>query len=86
MRQIYAVCERKDIPVEINANGFGDNRAYPSKDALILSKEYKLRYIINSDAHRPEHLCGEVVNELEEFVKGLGISVLEFLPEVSQEA
>lgn len=85
MRQIYSVCERKNIPVEINANGFADNRAYPSKNALILSKEYKLRYIINSDAHRPEHLCGKEVDELEAFIKELGISTMEILPEAAQE-
>lgn len=79
MRQIYSMCEHRNIPVEINANGFWDHRAYPSRDALILSKEYKLRYLINSDAHRPDYLCGEPVAAVEVFAKEIGLPITEFL-------
>lgn len=79
MRQIYAVCEKNDIPIEINANGFWDNRAYPCEKALVVSKEYKLRYLINSDAHIPEHFCGEPVKATEAFAKKMEIQVMDFL-------
>ena len=82
MRQIYTVCESKNIPVEINANGFWDHRAYPSRDALILSKDYKLRYLINSDAHRPDYLCGEPVAAVERFAKELELPIMKYLKEV----
>ena len=84
MRQIYSACEKYNIPVEINGNGFGRQRAYPSKEALLLSKEYRLRYLINSDAHKPENLCGEVVAAVEAFAESLGIPVMEYLDPMEQ--
>lgn len=84
MRQIYSVCERRKIPVEINANGFWDHRAYPNREALLLSKEYRLRYLINSDAHHPECLCGKSVAAVEAFARELGLPVMEFLEEQSE--
>lgn len=79
MRKIFAVCEKYRLPVEINANALGDKRAYPSEDAFRLSKEYELKYMINSDAHKPEDLCGLAVKEAETFAERLGISVLDYL-------
>ena len=45
-----------------------------------MSKEYKLTYLINSDAHRPELIYTEKMRELEETVAFLGIKVTKLLP------
>lgn len=80
MRQIFATCEKLDIPVEINSNGLRGGRRYPSREAFLVSKDYKLRYLISSDAHSPEQLCDFSVGLAEQFAGELGIRVEPFLP------
>lgn len=79
MRQIYGVCEKYDIPIEINANGLWKKRAYPCENALIISKEYRLRYLINSDAHTPEDFCAEPVKAAEAFARKLQIKITDLV-------
>ena len=79
MRKIFATCEELDIPVEINANGLFDGRAYPCKEAFRLSREYKLRYLTNSDAHDPNQVCGEILELGERFAAELGIELIQRL-------
>ena len=79
MRMIFEKCEEYQIPVEVNANALRDKRDYPSEEAFQISKEYRLQYLINSDAHNPEDLCGTAIQEAEAFAKKLGITVLETL-------
>ena len=79
MRRIYKVCEAFDIPVEINANGLRDHRSYPSIDAFRLSTEYQLKYLINSDAHTPQCLCGENIVMAEAFAQNLKLPITELL-------
>lgn len=79
LSEIFKTCERLNIPVEINANGLRDNRAYPSKEAFLLSKQYDLRYLINSDAHDPEHLVGLPIANAYEWASVLGITVMPYL-------
>ena len=76
LRQIFEECEKHDLPVEINGNGAYDGRAYPSKEAFLLSKEYHLRYLINMDAHDPRYLRKDVVSVAEKFAADLGIEVM----------
>lgn len=78
--QIYETCERLRIPVEINLNGFRDGRGYPSEAALLLSKDYNLKYLINSDAHDPEKLYDDAGRRLEKWVRSLGIRVEDTFP------
>lgn len=78
LKQVFEVCEKLDIPVEINANGLRDGREYPDKRAFELSKRYDLRYLINSDAHDPDHLVGEPIEKAEAFAEELGIEVLTY--------
>ena len=80
MRQIFAECEKLDIPVEINGAGAYENRGYPGREAFLLSKEYKLRYLINMDAHDPEYLRADHSCVPEAFARELGIAVMEKLP------
>lgn len=79
MRKIFEKCEKYTVPIEINANGLGDQRAYPSKEAFRISKEYKLKYLINSDAHQPEDICGDAVVAAESFARKLNIPVMDHL-------
>lgn len=78
LQQVFNTCERLNIPVEINANGLRDGRAYPSVDAFKLSKNYNLRYLINSDAHHPEHMVGTPIIAAQEFAKKLDITVMPY--------
>ncbi len=75
MRQIFATCERLNIPVEINANGLRTKKQYPNRKAWELSKEYKLTYLVNSDAHKPEFVYDEAVKATEALAEELGIKV-----------
>ena len=79
MRSIFEICEKLDVPIEINANGLRGNRFYPDKQTFQLSKEYDLKYIINSDAHKPDSLVDNAIIETQRFAKNLGIKVLEKL-------
>ena len=79
MKRIFEVCEELKIPVEINANGFRDGRRYPDRQVWELSRNYRLTWLINSDAHLVEHLCDEAgVGGTEAFAKELGIPVTEW--------
>lgn len=80
MRKIFQVCEELKIPIEINGLGYHSNRPYPNWEMLKLSKEYKLNYLINSDAHRPEHIYPSKIRELEEKAEAFGLHVLQTLP------
>lgn len=80
MRKIFRVCEELNIPIEINGLGYHTNRPYPSWEMLKLSKEFKLTYLMNADAHQPEAIYPDKIKELEEKVTELGIEVLELLP------
>lgn len=81
MRQIFQACEELHIPVEINGNGMRYNRRYPSEPAFLLSKEYQLQYMINSDAHAPEKLYDEGVRKAEEFADKLGLKIMQSMRE-----
>jgi len=76
MRQIFSECEKLDIPVEINGGGAVEKRGYPDPNAFLVSKEYKLRYLINMDAHDPVYLTKPYYEIPEAFAKELGIEVM----------
>lgn len=80
MRDIFQICQDREIPVEINANGFRQHRAYPNEHALLLSKEYRLTYLISADAHEPRYLIAPVL-KLEQYVRSLGIEIMPRLPD-----
>lgn len=77
-KQILETCERLDVPIEINANGLRDGRSYPDRRFFELSKQYKLRYLINSDAHNPLHMAPEVIEKAEAFAAELEIEVMPY--------
>ena len=56
-----------------------DGRAYPDRRVWELSRQYKLTWLINSDAHEVAHLCDEAgVGGTEAFARELGIPVTEW--------
>lgn len=73
MRIIFEACEKSNVPVEINANGLRKGLVYPSKEAFTISKDYKLRYLVNSDCHEPQFLADEYVEKAYNFAEKLGI-------------
>lgn len=77
MGQIFKKCEEFDIPIEINGNGLYTHRDYPNKNAFLLSKEYKLRYIVNTDAHNPKLLAGKVSDMCMDFAKEIGVEPMQ---------
>lgn len=79
MKKIFKTCEKENVPVEINANGFRTGRPYPNQDIFQISKEYDLRYLINADAHDPKALGDEYILEAERFAESLGIRADAFL-------
>lgn len=79
-RQIFKTCEGLHIPVEINMNGYRDRRGYPDENVLTLSKDYDLRYLMNSDAHSPKKLYDEAGRELERWLEGLKIKPEKLFP------
>ena len=77
LRQIFSCCEKLHIPVEINGAGYVGGRAYPSKEAFELSREYDLIYMINMDSHDPILLTKPYTSRVEAFAAGLGIKPVE---------
>ncbi len=78
--QIFSTCERLRIPVELNVNGFRQGRGYPSERAMLFSKNYNLKYLINSDAHDPAFLYDEAGRQMEEWAARMGIQAEERFP------
>lgn len=80
-RQIFSACEKLHIPVEINLNGLREGRGYPNEHVWSLSKQYSLKYLMNSDAHNPAHLCDRaVIGKAEAMAERLGIHIEETFP------
>ena len=80
MARIFAECEKRNIPVEINANGCRGNRGYPDREIWEMSRDYQLTRLISSDAHQVKYLCDEKgVKAAEQFAEELGIRVTEWI-------
>lgn len=77
MNRIFEACEKHNVIIEINANGIRGGKNYPNKQTFIMSKAYKLQYIVSSDAHAPNQLVDQSVARAEEFAKNLGLLVLD---------
>ncbi len=77
INRIYEACEKHNVIVEVNANGYRSGRGYPSFKCLENSKKYKLKYIIGSDCHKVEHLVDDKLLELEKKVKAMDIVLID---------
>jgi len=86
--EIILAAKEKNIPLEINANGIrkgkimigGEERyKYPRQEFWQLVKKHNARCIISSDAHKPNLLYDEAVEETYNFSKHLSLPVEEEL-------
>lgn len=75
MDRIFAECEKRNVAVEINANGLRRSVGYPNAKIWQLSKRYKLTTIISSDAHDPRDLVDGAVRQAEQLAADWGIAV-----------
>lgn len=81
MKQIFATCERLDIPVEINANGHHYRRGYPCPMVWEnLAPRYKLRCVVCADAHEVEDLAHPSVLACERMARAAGLHRVDRLP------
>ena len=82
-RQILKTCEELDIPLEINMTGYRrfhekpDDYGYPNINFFRLSKEYKVRYVVGVDAHKPEDFNEEDLKGVYAFIDKLGLKIEE---------
>lgn len=86
--ELIIACKEKNIPLEINANGIRKGRItiehevlyrYPRKEFWELCKKHDVRVVISSDAHKPELLYDEAIEQAYEFSKVHGLIVEEEL-------
>ncbi|MBQ9765474.1 MAG: histidinol-phosphatase [Lachnospiraceae bacterium] len=59
MLRLASTLKEMNIPMEINALGYADNRFYPNKYFLEAVKELEADFVIGVDAHNPEMLRDE---------------------------
>jgi histidinol phosphatase-like PHP family hydrolase len=80
MARIFSICEERDIPVEINANGLGHHRGYPCREVWELARRYKLRVLVSADAHHVRNLICKSVSDCEDLARELGLNLISLLP------
>ena len=82
-KSIIECAASNNIPLEINGYGLnkghinttlGKRRQYPLIDFWQLSKEYPIKIVANSDAHRPQDVHKQVV-DAHSFAKDVGLHV-----------
>lgn len=90
-QELIDLCVRYDIYFEINTNGlkYTDNKLdqmrwrYPNKKFWLYVKDYmdknpgKLKVIVGADSHTPDALNNDNVQLVEEFIKEIGLEVVE---------
>lgn len=81
MKQIFALCERLHIPVEMNGNGMNTGRGYPCRQVWELAAQYRLDCIVNSDAHHVRDLVCPGVAGCRQLAEELGLRVIDRLPD-----
>ncbi|MBE7068682.1 MAG: histidinol-phosphatase HisJ family protein [Clostridiales bacterium] len=77
-RRICEFAKKKNIPLEINFLGLGDNRCYPSKEFFAIAAEVGNEVLFGIDAHTPESLLAvEVEEKALQMVNELGLKLIE---------
>lgn len=85
---IIVHAKTKNIPLEINANGIRKGKVlvgkewvyrYPRKEFWQLVKHHQATCLISSDAHKPEFLYDDAIDEAYAFARALGLEVVEAL-------
>ncbi len=75
--RVYKACQENDVYVEINANGYRENRPYPSFNSLESSKKFDLTYVVGSDCHEVHHMVDEKLMELYQIALKMGLNVVD---------
>ncbi len=78
-RELLELCVEYNLPVEINGNGFRNNKGYPNRDFWTIASEYDLQVVINADSHAPHEVYDDGVKAAYQFAEELGIKVTERL-------
>lgn len=83
MEQIFRKCIERNVYVEINANGLRNHKAYPSLPVWQLAKKYpELKIIVSSDAHHPDFVDDEYVQEAFALAAKLELKITEMLDNI----
>jgi histidinol-phosphatase (PHP family) len=86
--EIIIAAKEKNIPLEINANGIRKGRInvngktlyrYPREEFFKIVQKHNAKCIISSDAHKPELLYDEAIENAIKFSKRLRLRVVEEL-------
>lgn len=82
-KDILSVAQELQIPLEINGYGLakrkiatkeGERTAYPWRPFWELARDYQIQVVVNSDAHKPDHIVQGIQQGLE-MVQDLGLSL-----------
>lgn len=88
LEEIVLAAKKYNVLLEINANGIRKGRIsvngktlyrYPREEFFMLAKKHEAKCIISSDAHKPEYLYDEAIENAVKFSRRLGLIVEEEL-------
>ncbi len=80
--EICKTAKKLNIPLEININGFYENREYPSAHFFKIAKEIGNTFIFGIDAHSPGRYEKIPYEGLENFLKLTGIEDKDIIDEI----
>ena len=80
--EICKAAKELNIPLEININGFYEEREYPSVDFFKIAKEIGNTFIFGIDAHSPDRYEKIPYEGLELFLKNTGIEEKDIIDEI----
>lgn len=84
-KKIIEAAIENDVYLELNANGINNSRnspvwLYPCKEFWQIARDYpKLKIIIGADAHSPEALVCDCIEQAEEFANKLGLKISDIM-------
>lgn len=86
--EIISVAKKENVLLELNANGFRKDKhskngksyyKYPREEFWQLVSLQKAQVIISADAHHPDHLVDEAVDQANKMARDLSLEVVEEL-------
>lgn len=87
-KEIITVAKEENVLLELNANGFRKKQheengklyyKYPREEFWRIAKELNAKVIIGADAHNPNHLIDEAVDQANKMATDLSLAVVEEL-------
>lgn len=79
MERAVKLAAKKEIPLELNANGIRRYHGfrYPTDELISLCKKYDAKVVVSSDAHSPDALCDKYMRALYAYAKNIGLNVVD---------